>query len=159
MKISKKYKLTERGGIKLKQQSTVEKRSILHFVQRKTLHSNQKHSVTSQETGFPKRSIDMELTAIPLHQNKEDDQFEMIVEGKKAIVEFILAKDRIFLTHTEVPKSLGGKGVGSVLVKKVLDFIDENYDLPIVPLCPFVASFIKKHDNYKPMVFKGINLE
>ena len=72
-------------------------------------------------------------------------RFELHVENQVAFIEYILAKgNSIYLTHTEVPQSLEGNGLGSTIIKKTLDYIREKqYDL--VPLCPFVAAYLKKH--------------
>ena len=72
-------------------------------------------------------------------------RFELKIEGQVAIIEYILTKDHvIYLTHTEVPEALEGKGIGSALVRKTLEFI-KNKTYTLVPLCPFVASYLKKH--------------
>ena len=55
--------------------------------------------------------------------NPEKKRFEAPIEGKIAFIEYIRAKDAIYLTHTEVPESLGGSGIGSALVKEVLQQI------------------------------------
>lgn len=81
----------------------------------------------------------LEVVSIP------KNRFELNVNGQVAFIDFIEAKEsKIFLTHTEVPKSLEGEGVGSALVSKVLDYIRTN-NLQLAPLCPFVASYIKRH--------------
>lgn len=94
-----------------------------------------------------------------LINNIEDNQYEFHIEGKVAFLEYVKSNDRIFLTHTEVPKSLGGQGIGTALIKKVLEKIDKEHELPIVPLCPFVAAYIKKHPEWKSLVFKGVRIE
>ena len=67
------------------------------------------------------------------------------LEGKTAIVEYILPNSQIiYLTHTEVPRELEGKGVASAIVSKVLNYIREN-GLKMAPLCPFVAAYLKRH--------------
>ncbi|NNE77227.1 MAG: N-acetyltransferase [Pricia sp.] len=53
-------------------------------------------------------------------------------------------EDKIFLTHTEVPQTLEGQGVGSALVSKVLDYIRKE-NVKMAPLCPFVAAYLKRH--------------
>ncbi|MDX1314302.1 MAG: GNAT family N-acetyltransferase [Eudoraea sp.] len=60
-------------------------------------------------------------------------------------IEFIQNKQNtIFLTHTEVPPSLEGNGLGSLIVSKTLSHIrDEGHKM--APLCPFVAAYLKKH--------------
>ena len=64
----------------------------------------------------------------------------------------------IYLTHTEVPRELEGKGIGSQLVEKTLQDI-ERQGLRLVPLCPFVAAYIKKHPEWRRIVMKGINIK
>jgi len=63
----------------------------------------------------------------------------------------------IYLTHTEVSTQIEGKGVGSALVKQGLQDIKEK-NLTLVPLCPFVALYIKCHPEWKALVLKGINI-
>lgn len=60
--------------------------------------------------------------------------------------------------HTEVPASLGGKGVGSQLAEKALADI-ERQGLRLVPLCPFVAGYIHKHPEWKRIVMRGIHIK
>ena len=90
--------------------------------------------------------------------NPDKKRYEVTVDGSTAFIEYIKAKDKIYLTHTEVPTTLEGKGIGSTLVLKVLEDI-ERKDLTLVPLCPFVAMYLKKHPEWKKLVMKGINIE
>lgn len=92
-----------------------------------------------------------------LIDNPEEKQYEFHIDGKIAKLEYIRAKDRIFLTHTEVPKALENRGIGSALIKAVLEEVKKG-DLPMVPLCPFVAAYIKRHPEWRDLVFRGINL-
>lgn len=96
----------------------------------------------------------MELT---IADNAEKKRFETQVEGHTAIIEYIRTKDAIYLTHTEVPQALGGKGVGSALVKGVLERIEKE-ELKIAPLCPFVAAYMKRHPEWKRLLAKGYNV-
>lgn len=58
-----------------------------------------------------------------LENNKEAKQYQIQIDEYFARIEYILAQDKIFLTHTEVPKQMVGKGVGCALVKMVLQDI------------------------------------
>lgn len=50
----------------------------------------------------------------------------------------------IAFTHTEIGKEFGGRGLGSVLAGEALrDAVDRG--LTIVPFCPFIASYLRKH--------------
>jgi predicted GNAT family acetyltransferase len=93
----------------------------------------------------------------PLIDNTEAKRYEMHIDGYVPIIEYIKAKDKIFLTHTEVPKDLEGKGIGSKLVKAVLEDV-ERQELTLVPLCPFVAAYIKRHPEWRKLVLKGIKI-
>lgn len=90
--------------------------------------------------------------------NKESKRFEHHVDGNIAFVDYILAKGKIFLTHTEVPQGLEGKGIASGLVKSVLHEVKDR-DLTLVPMCPFVAAYIKRHPEWKELVLRGIRLK
>ena len=56
-----------------------------------------------------------------------------------------------------MPQALGGKGVGSALVKGVLERIEKE-ELKIAPLCPFVAAYMNGHPEWKRLLAKGDNV-
>ncbi|MBT8188163.1 MAG: N-acetyltransferase, partial [Croceitalea sp.] len=69
--------------------------------------------------------------------NSAKKQYELLVDDKLARLEYIVAQNRIFLTHTEVPIGLEGRGIGSELIRQVLEDIQLK-NMILVPLCPFV---------------------
>jgi predicted GNAT family acetyltransferase len=90
--------------------------------------------------------------------NKEKKQYELRLEAGTARLEYIRAKDdKIYLTHTEVPKKLEGKGIGSKIVKYALDDIRSS-GLTLIPLCPFVALYLKRHPEYMDLVMKNVRI-
>lgn len=95
---------------------------------------------------------------LEVKDNPSTKQYEAKVEDATARIEYIKTKDKIYLTHTEVPRALEGKGVGSALVLKTLEDIEKK-GLTLVPLCPFVALYLKRHPEWKRLVMKGINIE
>ncbi|MDB4584895.1 N-acetyltransferase [Draconibacterium sp.] len=92
-----------------------------------------------------------------LIENEKPKQYEFHIDEFIPKIEYMKADNKIFLTHTEVPKQLGGKGIASALVKKVLEDIRQK-ELTLDPLCPFVAMYIKRHPEWKSLVLKGINI-
>ena len=92
-----------------------------------------------------------------LIDNEEKKRYEFRLPEHTPFIEYIRAKDKIYLTHTEVPVALEGQGIGSELVKQALEDVKEK-GWTLVPLCPFVAGYIKKHPEYKALVLKGINI-
>ncbi len=97
-------------------------------------------------------------TNYQLIENEAAKQYEFHIDGFIPRIEYIKAAGKIFLTHTEVPIELEGKGIGSALIKQVLEEIDKQ-DLVMIPTCPFVAAYIKRHPEWKRLVMKGINIE
>lgn len=94
-----------------------------------------------------------EIKDIPLKQNRADRTFEMDINGDIAFIGYEEDGDTITLTHTEVPEVLEGKGIGSVLVTKTLNYI-ESEGHKIIVQCPFVASYIKRHPEWERLVKK-----
>ncbi len=93
-----------------------------------------------------------------LINNEEKKQYEFIIEGHTPRIEYILTKDnKIYLTHTEVPKSLEGKGIASDLVSQTLSAVEAS-GRKLVPMCPYVAQYIKRHPEWIKLVAEGINL-
>lgn len=93
-----------------------------------------------------------------LIDNKEKKRYEFQIDKHIAVIEYIKSvKGEIFLTHTEVPRALEGKGIGSNLVLKALQDI-EKQELRLTPLCPFVALYIKRHPEWKKIVLQGIHI-
>jgi predicted GNAT family acetyltransferase len=85
--------------------------------------------------------------------NEEASQFQLVVEGHTAFIEFSRTGDIIILPHTEVPAALEGRGIGKQLVEQTLTYI-ENHGWKVVPLCPFVSAYIKRHPEWERIVLK-----
>ena len=65
--------------------------------------------------------------------NKADHRFELEVEGHLATEHYKLDGNVITFEHTDVPKELGGKGVGSKLVQGALDQV-RAAGLKLIPM-------------------------
>ncbi|WP_435354877.1 GNAT family N-acetyltransferase [Emticicia sp. SJ17W-69] len=95
--------------------------------------------------------------AIEIIQNHEKKRFEIHVEGKIAFQEYIQTEKDFIITHTEVPQSLEGRGLGSLLAKNALEYT-EKAGLKMMPLCPFMATYIAKHREYEHLLTPGFNV-
>jgi predicted GNAT family acetyltransferase len=58
---------------------------------------------------------------------------------------------RTVFIHTEIGEEFGGKGLGGVLAKHALEDVIERGHT-IVPVCPFMAGYLRKHPEYEPHV-------
>lgn len=84
------------------------------------------------------------MTPNPVNQNEAAHQFELSQDGATAVLTYRLQPDSITFIHTEVPEQFRGRGFAGELARAGLDFARAN-DLMVVPLCPFVSSYIEKH--------------
>ncbi len=92
-----------------------------------------------------------ERESLPIIQNDADGRFEVHVEGEVAVLDFFRDGDRIIYPHTEVPPSLGGRGIAGQLTKHALEYARSN-SLSVVPRCPYVRKYIDEHAEYQDLV-------
>jgi uncharacterized protein len=83
--------------------------------------------------------------------NTTHHRYELAVEGHLAATYYEIADGVITFTHTEVPPELGGKGVGSKLIKGALDQVRAE-GLKVIAQCPFVKAYIDKHPDYADLL-------
>lgn len=93
-----------------------------------------------------------------LSDNPDRKQFELVVSGHTARIEYMIMANKIFLTHTEVPAALEGKGIGSIIVKLALEEI-ERRGLKLIPLCPFVGKYVTRHPEWKRILADDVRLK
>lgn len=96
-----------------------------------------------------------EYVNLELNDNVTDDRFEMNVDGYTAIIEYKQYPGKIALLHTEVPPELEGKGAATAIIEKTLAHIEKN-NLKLIPLCPLVVAYIKRHPEWKRLLADGV---
>ena len=85
----------------------------------------------------------------------EESRYELRLHGRLiGIAAYRLRNGRIAFTHTEVDEPLEGRGFGSRLVGAALEDAAKQ-GLDVVPLCPFVASYIEQHPEYERLIPAG----
>jgi uncharacterized protein len=86
--------------------------------------------------------------------NQGASRFETRVEGEVAELTYRLRAGRLVLIHTEVPPSLGGRGIGGRLVQAAIDRARQDR-MTIVPLCPFTRNWLEGH----PDAASGVDID
>ncbi len=100
-----------------------------------------------------------EYIAIPLEKNEAEKRFQLSVDGHKAFIDYKETPGRIYLIHTEVASALEGRGVATAIIEKTLEYLEAN-NYALIPLCPLVFAYIKRHPEWKRIVaadFKGFD--
>ena len=83
--------------------------------------------------------------------NIAQHRYELSVDGHIAATYYAMADGVITFVHTEVPPELGGKGIGSKLIRGALDQVRAD-GLKVIPQCPFVKAFIEKNAAYQDLL-------
>jgi len=93
----------------------------------------------------------MSEAAFQVENNAAAGRFEAVVDGQLAQAQYRRVGERILFTHTEVPEQLEGRGIAAQLARSGLDFARAEA-LTVVPLCPFIASYIERHPEYQDLL-------
>ena len=94
----------------------------------------------------------MTALAATVRDNEAAHRYELLVDEELVGELIYRARDGVVtLIHTEVAPQFEGHGLGEQLVAGALDDI-RGRDLRIVPLCPFVAAYLRRHTEYEDLV-------
>lgn len=93
----------------------------------------------------------LELENIPLVKNSDLHRFELTIERHTAFIDYKEYPGVIALIHTESPEELAGQGVAKALIEKTLYYL-ADHDYKLLPLCPLVFAFIKRHREWLRIV-------
>jgi uncharacterized protein len=91
------------------------------------------------------------LNSTEVVHNEQAHRFELDIDGLRALLTYRRFPDHILFMHTEVPAPFEGKGLAAKLARTAFDFARANH-LRVVPVCPYVASFLRKHSEYQDLV-------
>ena len=78
-------------------------------------------------------------------------RFELEAGGHTGFLYYRVDPGKITLMHTEVPPAIGGRGVGSALVRGALEAIRAK-GLKVVATCSFVAAYMGKHPEFNDLI-------
>ena len=86
----------------------------------------------------------------PIVLNEAAQRFEQRIDGHLAFASFERFPGGIAYPHTEVPRALEGRGIGSAMARHVLDYAARN-GLKVDPSCSFIHAYIDRHPEYQPI--------
>lgn len=87
-----------------------------------------------------------------LTDNPEESRYEVRVQGELAgFVTYHRRGQAISLQHTEVEPAFQGAHLATRLARCALDDARKR-DLVVLPFCPYISSWVKKHPEYTDLV-------
>ncbi|MCH1538872.1 MAG: N-acetyltransferase [Flavobacteriaceae bacterium] len=97
------------------------------------------------------------MSQLTLENNEFLRQFEVVVNGSMARIEYAEQERKIFLTKLIVPEEIESAAFKDEFIKIVLDFVAEK-NMRVVPTSPEIAGFLRKNKSYKDLLPVGIKL-
>lgn len=89
---------------------------------------------------------------VDIVNNSAEREWEAFLDGELAgYAEYRTRPGRIVFTHTVVDPQFEGKGIGTELARTAVEDAVSNA-LRIVPICPFVRAWLKRHPEYHAWV-------
>jgi predicted GNAT family acetyltransferase len=101
---------------------------------------------------MPPASVVAMSADVVVRDNPEQRQFEAYVDDKLAgFSAYDLTDGGIMIMHTEVDDAFEGQGVGSAMVRQMLDQIRADGARKVTVLCPFVNMWLRRHPDYQEL--------
>ena len=89
---------------------------------------------------------------IEVRDNPDESRFEAYLDGRLAgYSAYLVGAGTLNVVHTEVDDAFEGHGVGSALVRQMLDQLRERTDLKVTASCPFVRTWLRRHPEYQDL--------
>ena len=95
---------------------------------------------------------------IDVQNNSDGQRYEVHLDGETAVLTYEREPGVIVFLHTGVPHALEGHGIANLLARTALDNARAQH-LTVVPECPFVAAYIRRHQEYLPLVAEEYRAE
>lgn len=85
-----------------------------------------------------------------IRDNAALSRFELDLEGGVALAYYRRAGDVLTIYHTEVPRQLRDRGIGSRLVQETLEAMRAG-GLKVRPGCSFVRAYMSRHPEFQDL--------
>lgn len=95
------------------------------------------------------------MSDVQINDRPELEYYEITVDGTRAgLAAYEIEGNVIAFTHTEVDDAYEGQGLGSRLARYALDDA-RSRGLKVRPLCPFIKTWIRRHEDYADLVVQA----
>jgi hypothetical protein len=94
-----------------------------------------------------KKGDEMSYTLI---HNSDNNQYEYQIEGHIAKIQYEVIDGKYHLTHTIVPKELGGRGIAKALTKDVLTALQSDGKKAVAG-CSFIVKYKENNPEWNAL--------
>lgn len=78
-------------------------------------------------------------------------RFELIIDDLTCYIDYELSNNVMEITHTVVPKELGGQGLAGKITAFALDTAQAN-SWQVKPSCSYALAYINKNSKYQNLL-------
>jgi predicted GNAT family acetyltransferase len=71
-------------------------------------------------------------------------RFTAAVEGMQAVLDYTIEGEVMTITHTGVPREIGGRGIAAELMRAALGAAHDA-GWKIIPACSYAAAYLARH--------------
>ena len=91
--------------------------------------------------------MNIDLENLEIIHNEAEDRFETWIDQRLSKLDYHKDGDSIAMTHVGVHPMDRGRGVAGKLTQVALDYARQQ-DLRVLPICPYIASYIRRNPEY-----------
>jgi uncharacterized protein len=86
----------------------------------------------------------MNDTAFTIEHLADRGRFQAVIDGSRCVADYRVADGTMFITHTEVPPRLEGRGFAGRLVQAAVAEAQAR-GLKVEPLCSYARAYMHRH--------------
>ena len=83
--------------------------------------------------------------------NEGASRFELRVQGQLCIAQYQMIDGVMWLTHTETPRALQGRGLAAQVLRAALDHA-RAHGLKVRPACSYVRTYLRRHPEMQDLL-------
>ena len=83
--------------------------------------------------------------------NEAKSRFEVWIDGALSKLDYMHNGNTLTMTHVGVTPEFRGHGVAGRLTQVALDYAEDK-SLRVIPMCPYVVAYIRRHPRYKKLI-------
>src|SRR5271165_5930385 len=81
---------------------------------------------------------------LQINHDSRAHRFSAQLEGQTGLLDYSLDGTVMSITHTRVPREIGGRGVAAELMRSALDLATAN-GWTVNPICSYAVAYMKRH--------------
>ena len=89
--------------------------------------------------------------SVAVTHNAARQRFEATVDGELCVADYQLRGNVMWMTHTGVPPSVGGRGIAAELVRVALAWADAQ-GYRVEPSCSYVEVYMRRHPETRKLL-------